>query len=88
LPDHRLGEKRKTLKRFGDYEELADGTLMRMEGNKEFRIYCEDSGWLLDSNDGRGVILTEGLQRVIQQAARQADKAREKARREPTEELS
>ena len=28
------------LKRFGDYEELIDGTLMRMEGNKEFRIYC------------------------------------------------
>jgi hypothetical protein len=31
------------LKRFGDYKELADGTLMRVEGNKEFRIYCEDS---------------------------------------------
>jgi hypothetical protein len=30
------------LKRFGDYEELRDGTLMRMEGDKEFRIYCED----------------------------------------------
>ena len=30
------------LKRFGDYEELRDGTLMRMEGEKEFRIYCED----------------------------------------------
>jgi len=29
------------LKRFGDYEELRDGTLMRMEGEKEFRIYCE-----------------------------------------------
>jgi hypothetical protein len=42
------------LKRFGDYEELGDGTLMRMEGNKEFRIYCEDSGWLRDSNGGRG----------------------------------
>ncbi len=27
------------LKRFGDYEELRDGTLMRMEGDKEFRIY-------------------------------------------------
>ena len=23
------------LKRFGDYEELTDGTLMRMEGNKD-----------------------------------------------------
>ena len=30
------------LKRFGDYEELRDGTLMRIEGDKEFRIYCED----------------------------------------------
>ena len=30
------------LKRFGDYEELRDGTLMRIEGNKEFRIYCDD----------------------------------------------
>jgi hypothetical protein len=30
------------LKRFGDYQELRDGTLMRMEGDKEFRIYCED----------------------------------------------
>jgi hypothetical protein len=30
------------LKRFGDYEELRDRTLMRMEGDKEFRIYCED----------------------------------------------
>ena len=30
------------LKRFGDYEELRDGTLMRMEGEREFRIYRED----------------------------------------------
>jgi hypothetical protein len=30
------------LLRFGDYEELRDGTLMRIEGDKEFRIYCED----------------------------------------------
>ena len=30
------------LKRFGDYEELRDCTLMRMEGDKEFRIYCDD----------------------------------------------
>ena len=30
------------LKRFGDYKELQDGTLMRVEGDKEFRIYCED----------------------------------------------
>jgi hypothetical protein len=25
-----------TLKRFGDYEELSDGTLMRMEGTRNF----------------------------------------------------
>ena len=31
------------LKRFGDYTELQDGTLMRVEGDKELRIYCEDS---------------------------------------------
>ncbi len=30
------------LKRFPKYELLNDGTLMRMEGSKEFRIYCED----------------------------------------------
>jgi hypothetical protein len=30
------------LKRFGDYTELQDGTLMRVEGDKEFRIYRED----------------------------------------------
>jgi hypothetical protein len=30
------------LKRFGDYTELHDRTLMRLEGDKEFRIYCED----------------------------------------------
>jgi hypothetical protein len=30
------------LKRFPDYEGLSDGTLMRIEGNKEFRIYCHD----------------------------------------------
>jgi hypothetical protein len=30
------------LKRFGDYTELHDGTLMRLEGDAEFRIYCED----------------------------------------------
>jgi hypothetical protein len=30
------------LKRFGDYTELHDGTLMRVEGDMEFRIYCED----------------------------------------------
>ena len=30
------------LKRFPEYKKLNDGTLMRMEGSKEFRIYCED----------------------------------------------
>ena len=45
------------LKRFGDYEQLSDGTLMRMEGKKEFRIYCEDSGWLRGRNGGRGVMV-------------------------------
>ena len=30
------------LKRIRDYEELSDGTLMRIEDHKEFRIYCED----------------------------------------------
>ena len=34
------------LKRFGVYKELVDGTLMRIEGDKEYRIYCEDAeGW-------------------------------------------
>jgi hypothetical protein len=30
------------LSRFGDYTELHDGTLMRVEADMEFRIYCED----------------------------------------------
>jgi hypothetical protein len=30
------------LKRSGDYTELQDGTLMRAEGEMEFRIYCDD----------------------------------------------
>ena len=30
------------LKRFGDDTELQDGMLMRVEGDKEFRMYCED----------------------------------------------
>jgi hypothetical protein len=30
------------LKRFGDYTELNDGRLMRLESEMEFRIYCED----------------------------------------------
>src|SRR5262245_18578248 len=31
------------LKRFGVYKQLVDGTLMRIEGDKEYRIYCEDA---------------------------------------------
>ena len=30
------------VKRFRDYTELQDGTLMRVEDEKEFRIYCEE----------------------------------------------
>ena len=43
------------LKRFGDYTELQDGMLMRVEGDKEFRIYCEDV-------EGCAIgVLTEGV---------------------------
>jgi hypothetical protein len=42
------------LRRFGDYTELQDGTLMRVEDDKEFRIYREDSDW------PSGIIVTEG----------------------------
>jgi hypothetical protein len=56
------------LKRFGDYQELTDGTLMRMEGDKEFRIYCEDSGWGRGRNGGRGVFVTSGFCRVLSEA--------------------
>jgi hypothetical protein len=30
------------LRRFGDHTELQDGTLMRVEGDEEVRIYCEN----------------------------------------------
>jgi hypothetical protein len=68
------------LKRFGDYEEISDGTLMRMEGNKEFRIYCEDSGWLRGRNGGRGVIVTSGFCRVLSEAH---DRVTEKLKKYP-----
>jgi hypothetical protein len=68
------------LKRFGDYEELADGTLMRVEGDKEFRIYCEDSGWLLGRNGGRGVLVTSGFCRVLSEAH---DRVVEKVKKDP-----
>jgi hypothetical protein len=68
------------LKRFGDYEELSDGTLIRMEGNKEFRIYCEDSGWLRGRNGGRGVIVTSCLCRVLSEAH---NRVMEKLKKDP-----
>ena len=50
------------LKRFGEYEELHDGTLMRIEGVKEFRIYCEDvEGCPFH-------VVTPGFQRALQEA--------------------
>ena len=68
------------LKRFGDYEQLSDGTLMRMEGKKEFRIYCEDSGWGRGTNGGRGVFVTSGFSRVLSEAN---DRVVEKVKKDP-----
>ena len=68
------------LKRFGDYEQLGDGTLMRMEGNKEFRIYCEESGGLPGGNAGRGVIVTSGFCRVLSEAH---DRVVEQVKKDP-----
>jgi hypothetical protein len=43
------------MKRFEDYTELQDGTLMRLEGDMEFRIYSEDvEGCPID-------VVTEGV---------------------------
>jgi hypothetical protein len=39
-----------------------------MEGNKEFRIYCEDSGWLILGSDGPGVIVTAGFAKMLEEA--------------------
>ena len=63
------------LKRFGDYEELHDGTLMRVEGDMEFRIYCEDV-------EGCPIgIVTEGVLNLFadlcDDAPREADDASE-----------
>ena len=63
------------LKRFGDYEQLSDGTLMRMEGDKEFRIYCEESGWPFF-----GVILTRGQGKVLAAAH---ERVMEKLKKDP-----
>ena len=68
------------LRRFGDYQKLTDGTLMRMEGKKEFRIYSEDSGWLLGRNGGRGVFVTSGFSRVLSEAH---DRVVEKVKKDP-----
>jgi hypothetical protein len=61
-------------------EELSDGTLTRIEGKKEFRIYCEDSGWLRGRNGGRGVLVTSGFCRVLSEAH---DRVVEKRRKDP-----
>ena len=53
---------------------------MRMEGHKEFRIYCEDSGWLRGTNGGRGVIVTRGLGRMISEAH---ERLMEKLKKDP-----
>jgi hypothetical protein len=53
---------------------------MRMEGKKEFRIYCEDSGWLSGRNGGRGVIVTSGFCRVLSEAH---DRVVEKVKKDP-----
>ena len=63
------------LKRFGDYEQLSDGTLMPMEGDKEFRIYCEESGWPFF-----GVILTRGQGKVLAAAH---ERVMEKLKKDP-----
>ncbi len=51
------------LKRFPEYETLNDGTLMRVDGGKEFRIYPE--------NDAEGLpfnVITPGLLRELQES--------------------
>ena len=53
---------------------------MRMEGKKEFRIYCEDSGWLLGRSGGRGVVVTSGFSRVLSEAH---DRVVEKVKKDP-----
>ena len=53
---------------------------MRMEGDKEFRIYCEDSGWPRGRNGGRGVFVTSGFCRVLSEAH---DRVVEKVRKDP-----
>ena len=51
------------LKRFPEYETLTDGTLMRIEGSKEFRIYPENvvEGFPFH-------VMTPGLLRELQES--------------------
>jgi hypothetical protein len=51
------------LKRFPDYETLTDGTLMRIEGSKEFRIYPENGVEGFPFN-----VVTPGLLRELQES--------------------
>ena len=51
------------LKRFPEYETLNDGTLMRIEGSKEFRIYPENVGEGFPFN-----VMTPGLLRELQES--------------------
>ena len=53
---------------------------MRMEDNKEYRIYCEDSGWLRGRNGGRGVLVTSGFCRVLSEAH---DRVMDKLKKDP-----
>ena len=50
------------LKRFPEYETLNDGTLMRIEGSKEFRIYPQNAAEGLPFN-----VMTPGLLRELQE---------------------
>ena len=68
------------LKRFGDYQELSDGTLMRMEGDKEFRIYAKTRAGSVARNGGRGVFVTSGFSRVLSEAN---DRVVEKVKKDP-----
>lgn len=49
---------------------------MRMEGDKEFRIYCEDSKWPL----GGDVIVTTGFGRMLSEASK---RVQEELKKEP-----
>ena len=51
------------LKRFPEYETLNDGTLMRIEGSKEFRIYPENGVEGFPFN-----VVTPGLLRELQES--------------------